>query len=48
MMTIRCSLLICFGISFYEKGRDDLTSDIRMILDTFPQQQNLRDEEKEY
>lgn len=31
---------------FYEKGRDDLTSDIRMILDTFPQQQNLRDEEK--
>ncbi len=31
---------------FYEKGRDDLTSDIRMILDTFPQQQNLRDDEK--
>ncbi|WMW25968.1 hypothetical protein RE474_04405 [Methanolobus sediminis] len=31
---------------FYEKGRDNLTTDIRLILDTFPQQQNLRDEEK--
>jgi hypothetical protein len=31
---------------FYEKGRDNLTSDIRLILDTFPQQQNLRDEEQ--
>lgn len=31
---------------FYEKGKDNLSSDIRMILDTFPQQQNLRDDEK--
>lgn len=31
---------------FYEKGRDNLTSDIRLILDTFQQQQNLRDDEK--
>lgn len=31
---------------FYENGRDNLTSDIRLILDTFPQQQNLRDDEK--
>lgn len=31
---------------FYEKGRDNLSTDIRMILDTFPQQQNLRDDEK--
>jgi len=31
---------------FYEKGRDNLTSDIRLILDTFPQQHNLRDDEK--
>lgn len=31
---------------FYEKGRDNLTPDIRLILDTFPQQQNLRDDEK--
>jgi len=31
---------------FYEKGRDNLTADIRLILDTFPQQQNLREEEK--
>lgn len=31
---------------FYEKGRDNLTSDIRLILDTFPQQQNLRKDEK--
>lgn len=31
---------------FYDKGRDNLSSDIRMILDTYPQQQNLRDDEK--
>jgi len=31
---------------FYEKGRDNLTSDIRLILDTFPQQQGLREDEK--
>lgn len=31
---------------FYEKGRDNLTSDIRLILDTFPQQQNLREDEQ--
>lgn len=31
---------------FYEKGRDNLTPDIRLILDTFPQQKNLRDDEK--
>jgi len=31
---------------FYEKGKNNLTSDIRMILDTFQQQQNLRDDEK--
>lgn len=31
---------------FYEKGKDNLTPDIRLILDTFPQQQNLRDDEK--
>lgn len=31
---------------FYEKGKDNLTADIRLILDTFPQQQNLRDDEK--
>ena len=31
---------------FYEKGRDNLTSDIRLILDTFPQQRNLREDEK--
>ncbi|MCI8423043.1 MAG: hypothetical protein HFF50_05885 [Lawsonibacter sp.] len=31
---------------FYEKGRDDLTPDIRLILDTYPQQQNLREDEK--
>lgn len=31
---------------FYEKGRENLSSDIRMILDTYPQQQNLRDDEK--
>ena len=31
---------------FYEKGRDNLASDIRLILDTFPQQQHLREDEK--
>ena len=31
---------------FYEKGRDDLDSDIRLILDTFPQQRDLREDEK--
>jgi hypothetical protein len=31
---------------FYEKGRDNLASGIRLILDTFPQQQNLREDEK--
>lgn len=31
---------------FYEKGRDYLAVDIRRILDTFPQQKNLRDDEK--
>jgi len=31
---------------FYEKGRENLSSDIRLILDTFPQQQNLREDEK--
>lgn len=31
---------------FYVKGRDNLTVDIRMILDTYPQQQNLREDEK--
>lgn len=31
---------------FYEKGKDNLTSDIRMILDTFNQQKNLNSEEK--
>lgn len=31
---------------FYEKGRENLTSEIRLILDTFPQQQNLREDEK--
>lgn len=30
---------------FYEKGRDSLSTDIRMILDTYPQQQNLRADE---
>jgi len=30
---------------FYEKGRDNLTSDIRLILDTFPQQEDLREDE---
>ena len=31
---------------FYEKGKDNITPDIRLILDTFPQQQNLREDEK--
>lgn len=31
---------------FYEKGRDNLSPDIRLILDSFPQQQNLREDEK--
>ncbi len=31
---------------FYEKGRDNLTASIRLILDIFPQQQDLREDEK--
>lgn len=31
---------------FYEKGKDYLTSDIRLILDTFPQQKQLTENEK--
>lgn len=31
---------------FYEKGKDYLSSDIRLILDTFPQQTQLDDKEK--
>ncbi|MBF0234718.1 MAG: hypothetical protein HQK65_17000, partial [Desulfamplus sp.] len=31
---------------FYEKGRDNLNADIRLILDTFPQHQNLREEDE--
>ncbi|GHT98739.1 hypothetical protein FACS1894142_5460 [Spirochaetia bacterium] len=31
---------------FYEKGRNNLTSDIRLILDVYPQQQDLREDEK--
>jgi hypothetical protein len=31
---------------FYERGKDNLTSDIRLVLDTYPQQQNLREDEK--
>ncbi len=31
---------------FYEKGKEDLTTDIRLILDTFSQQQNLSKDEK--
>lgn len=31
---------------FYEKGKNYLTSDIKLILDTFPQQTMLREEEK--
>ncbi len=31
---------------FYDRGKDNLSSDIRLILDTFPQQQDLREDEK--
>ncbi len=31
---------------FYEKGKDYLSSDIKLILDTFPQQRNLNNKEK--
>lgn len=31
---------------FYEKGKDYLSPDIRLILDTFPQQKQLRESEK--
>lgn len=31
---------------FYEKGKDNLSPDIRMILDVFPQQKNLRDDQQ--
>lgn len=31
---------------FYRKGKDDLSSDIRLILDTFPQQTQLNEKEK--
>ena len=31
---------------FYEKGKDNLSPDIRMILDAFPQQKNLRDDQQ--
>lgn len=31
---------------FYEKGKDNLSPDIRMILDAYPQQKNLRDDER--
>ena len=31
---------------FYEKGKDNLTPDIRLILDTYPQQRDLRDDEQ--
>lgn len=31
---------------FYEKGKDNLSPDIRMILDAYPQQKNLRDDEQ--
>lgn len=31
---------------FYEKGKDYLSSDIKLILDTFPQQKQLTDKEK--
>lgn len=31
---------------FYEKGKDYLTSDIKLILDTYPQQTNLTEKEK--
>lgn len=32
---------------FYEKGKDNLSPDIRMILDTYSQQENLRSDEQE-
>jgi len=31
---------------FYEKGKENLTPDIRLILDTFPQQKNLTEKEQ--
>lgn len=31
---------------FYEKGKDNLSPDIRMILDVFSQQKNLRDDQQ--
>ena len=31
---------------FYEKGKDYLSSDIKLILDTFPQQTQLTEKEK--
>lgn len=31
---------------FYEKGKDYLTSDIKLVLDTYPQQTNLTEKEK--
>lgn len=31
---------------FYDKGKDYLSSDIKLILDTFPQQKNLNSKEK--
>lgn len=31
---------------FYEKGKDYLSTDIKLILDTFPQQTNLQEKEK--
>lgn len=31
---------------FYEKGKDNLSPDIRMILDVFPQHKNLRDDQQ--
>ena len=31
---------------FYEKGKEHLSSDIKLILDTFPQQTMLREDEK--
>lgn len=31
---------------FYEKRKDDLSPDIRMILDAYPQHENLRDDER--
>lgn len=31
---------------FYDKGKDYLSSDIKLILDTFPQQTNLKNKEK--